>query len=420
MSPPRSTRWIVGKNTVAQIAGRAFGAGATLAITLLIAQKLGVIGYGEFTKIITYVAFFYLIADFGLNAVFLQQLQNESQQEHHQLWHALVILRLVLSLVLVFGSLLILLFLPQSDASGYTNMVKVGILLFSPTIIFQAILTSANAIFQKNLRYDLSMIATSIGSATSLVLVFIATQHEASLSAIISSLFVGSMVTAGIALFLVSTLHTSWKLSLDMDRIKKLFLSAIPLAATLIFNLVYFRLDSVILTLTRSTSDVGVYGLAYKFFEFPLVVPTFFMNSLYPLLITAKRNSQKQFLHLEKKAAAILFASSLVLVVIFWFTAPLLSLIKPEFSQSIPALRILTLGLPFFFLSSLTMWTLIALKKQTTLAVIYALAMTMNVLLNVWFIPLFGYLAAAWITTFSEALVLAVSGFILLKSNLTN
>ncbi|MBI2404934.1 oligosaccharide flippase family protein [Candidatus Gottesmanbacteria bacterium] len=322
MSPPHSTRWLVGKNTIAQIIGKAVGAVVTFAITLLIAQKLGAIGYGEFTKIITYVTFFYLIADFGLNAVFLQQVQNESQQEYHRLWHALIMLRLVLSLVFVFGSLLLLPLLPSSNASGYTNMVKVGILLFSPTIIFQALLTSTNAIFQKNLRYDLSTIATSIGSATSLVLVFIAMQQEASLIAVISSLFVGSMVTAGIALFLATTLHTSWTVSWDGNGMKKLFLPALPLAATLLLNLVYFRADSVILTLTRPTSDVGIYGFAYKFFEFPLVVPTFFMNSLYPLLLAAKRHSQKQFLHLAKKAAGILFAF-LLWVSLFSFSHPL-------------------------------------------------------------------------------------------------
>ncbi|KKU85598.1 MAG: Polysaccharide biosynthesis protein [Candidatus Gottesmanbacteria bacterium GW2011_GWA2_47_9] len=90
-------------------------------------------------------------------------------------------------------------------------------------------------------------------------------------------------------------------------------------------------------------------------------------------------------------------------------------MIKSDFSASIPALRVLSLGLPFFFLTSLTMWTLIALKKQWALAGIYGLSMVINIALNLWLIPVYGYMAAAWITVLSEGVVLLLSGIFLLK-----
>ena len=35
----------------------------------------------------------------------------------------------------------------------------------------------------------------------------------------------------------------------------------------LFFNVVYFHIDSIILTFFRSTSEVGIYGFAYKVFD---------------------------------------------------------------------------------------------------------------------------------------------------------
>ncbi len=412
--PHSSTRWLVGKNTAAQLLGKAISSGIALILTILIARRFGAAGYGDFTKITTYVAFFYLIADFGLNAVYLQQLQSVSQEKKYRLWHALLVLRLFLATGLVLISLLMLPFLPGTGSQGYTNLVKLGILLFSPTIILQAMLVTANAVFQQRLRYDLSAVATSIGSLISLILVFVAPQY--SIIPTVGALLLGMMATAGIAIFFSLRLHKSWTLSTDIPMMKQLFVSGLPLAATLLFNLVYFRADSIILTLTRSTAEVGIYGFAYKIFEFPLVIPTFFMNSLYPLLLGANQQPHR-FSHLLKKSGIILLLSSIFFVAIFWFTAPLATFIKPEFSQSILPLRILVMGLPFFFLSSLTMWSLIARKKQVTLAAIYAVAMAGNILFNLWLIPSYGYVAAAWVTVASEAFVLALSGLILLKSS---
>jgi len=56
------------------------------------------------------------------------------------------------------------------------------------------------------------------------------------------------------------------------------------------------------------------------------------------------------------------------------------------------------------------MWILIAKKKQMLLLKIYGISMIINIVLDVLFIPTYGYMAAAWITGICEAIVLAMSG----------
>lgn len=398
------TQWKIAWNMVSQMMGKIVGGGAMLLVSILIARSFGAEGYGDFTKITSFVAFFYLLVDFGLNAVYLQRKSD---------WAALLGMRVFGGILLMFLAIAILSFLPQGESQGYTGLVRLGIILFTPTILTQGLIVSANAIFQKHLRYDFATLALTSGSIVTVLLVWGAVYGLSSRVGVIgvtTSLLFGLCVTAIVSLFFVRQIEHPIRLSFDRATGKALFIAALPLGITLLFNQVYFRVDSFVLAITRSTAEVGFYGLAYKMFELPIVIPTFFMNSVYPLMIV--QNAQK-FHKIIWKSGIVLLLSSLFSLVVFWFTAPLLTSIRPEFEGSILLLRVLTLGLPFFFLSSLVMWALIALGKQIALAGIYGSLMVVTIVLDILVIPTFGSVGAAWITVGSEALVLLISGAVL-------
>ncbi len=403
-----STKWKVVWNTASQLVGKVVGSGAMLLVSIMIARSFGAQGYGDFTKITTFVAFFYLFVDFGLNAIYLKRNSD---------WATLLGMRIVGGVLLMFLAIASLSFLPQGETQGYTGLVRLGIILFSPTIFLQGLIVSANAIFQKRLRYDLATLALSIGNIIIVVLVAGAVYGLSSRVGVIgvtTSLLLGLSVTAIVSLFLVRHIEGPIRISLDKKTANALFMASLPLGLTLLFNQVYFRIDSFVLTLSRSTSEVGFYGLAYKMFELPLVIPTFFMNSVYPLFV--KQLNQESGIrnqgikHMVKKILLFMIPTSIFMILVLWYAAPLLLYIRPEFAESISLLRILTLGLPFFFFSSLVMWALIALGKQIILALIYGSLMTLTIVLDILIIPKFGAIGAAWITVGSEALVLFISG----------
>jgi len=304
--------------------------------------------------------------------------------------------------------------IPSGYDQGYTGLVRLGIYLLLPAIVLQAVITTTNAYFQKMLRYDLSALAQSAGSlsmvVTAVALTFIPLVGGPILGTL--SLFIGSMVTAAAALFLITPLARNIRPIVHFSRYRSLFLAATPLGFALIFNLIYFHADSVILALTRPTGEVGIYGLAYKVFELPLVIPIFFMNSVYPLWLRPTQHKQRSDRNIFTTSFVFLVLSAMVIGVMMWFSAPFVTLIRPEFAQSVMPLRVLLLGLPVFFVSALLMWFLIAKKLQSTLLLIHGIAMGMNIVANIIFVPVFGYMAAAWITISSEAFVLAMSGLV--------
>jgi O-antigen/teichoic acid export membrane protein len=402
-----SSRSVVVINTSAQLVGKFFGAGTTFILSFIIARQFGASGFGDFVKITTFVSFFFLIADFGLNALYLQRTDSEALP-------SLFGLRTIGSIGLMFISIAVLAFLPQSTSQGYTSLVRLGIIVFSPAIIFQALITSANAVFQKHLRYIDATVAVVAGSAVTLGILWLVwvTNIEIGGGVLgVVALLGGSLTTAIISLWFAHRI-TPLSITFSFSSMGKLFIASVPLGLTLISNVIYAHADSVVLTLTRASVEVGTYGLAYKVFETILVLPTFFMNAVYPMMLVAHRR-QDVFMSLVKKTASVLLVSSIVLFIAAWFFAPYFVLIRPDFLPSILYLRILVLSLPIFFLSSLTMWMLVTYKRQWHLAWIYGSGMLLNIGCNIWLVPQFGPVASAWITVFSEGLILAVSCMIL-------
>lgn len=400
----------IAANTIYQLIGKAITTATTLIATIFIARTYGPQNFGNFTLITTYVALFYLIADFGFNAIVLEKIQNQNTKKEY--FKTLLGLRLFWSFILVFLSISFLSLLPQTH--GFNGAVRIGIIIFSLSIITQSLSTTANIIFQNKLRYDQASIALFAGSLLNLILIIFFTTHNAPLIFIIISFLLGNVLTSLTSLFLSKKTDSEIDLlpSFDFSKFKEIFISAIPLGITLVFNLIYFRADTFILALTRSQEEVGNYGLAYRFFEAVLVLPTFFMNSLYPLFLSVKNNPESLKKIVSKSFKILLIISTFTTIVLLIIAPNLISISGGAmFDQSTTALRLLSLSFPSFFLSALYMWLLITLGKRKTLAIVYGISMILNIVLNIIFIPIFGIPAAALTTLFGETIILLLTYF---------
>ncbi len=401
-------------NTASQIVGKFTTATSSLIITILIGRTLGPAGYGDFTKIFTFVGYFYTFADFGFNAIYIKQ---ETKSETGNLIRYLFGLRLLISISLAIAAMLISLALPYNSALGlgFSPLVKVGIAIASLTIITQALFTTANAVFQKNLRYDLSTIASVIGTFLILALTILAVLEKSPIFFYVAAYVFGGITFVTIAYFLILKKFNLSILPLFSKTVfQKLLSAAWPIGMALIFNLIYFRVDVLILSYTWPSQEVGLYGIAYQFFEVALAVPIFFANALYPLLSNLYIQSQSEYQKQTKLWTLILFVFSLALSLALMVAAEIIPiLLGSRFAPSKTALIILALGMPFFFISALFWHMIIIHNKQKTLIAIYGLGAIFNITSNLIFIPKYGFLAAAITTVASEALVLLLLALVL-------
>lgn len=402
------TLYKVSQQTAWQILGKAVTSLSTILILGLITRTYGEDGTGIFTLSLALLAFFTLATDLGFNS---HLMPNFLKEDVTLAFRKLLGLRLILSLLLVFLAGGVILLWPAEQL-----LFKQITLLGLVSIVQAAVFMSTNAIFQGKLRFDLSVISLSLGTLVILGSVFYVARLELGLNVLMFGYIAGWITTGIFTLYFakgfVKSLLPLWDFQYTKDLIRQVW----PISLTLVLNVVYFRLDAFIISFTRNFVDVGVYNLSFQIFQSLLVIPAFIMNSFYPVMIRNFNENKKRFREHLLKASLIMFTVASMGTILTLLLSPLvIDLISggKGFGGSATSLRILSLGFPAFFVSSVLMWTLVTLRKYKTMLIIYLIGLAFNATLNLILIPQYSYLAAAGVTVLSEYLILILQIIIL-------
>jgi len=379
----------IASNTLAQLVAKFFGAGLTLLTTYYTIRLAGIDLYGDLTKILVLVAVGFTSIDFGLNAQGLRQGKDDlSMQKSLQ---NILFTRLFLSFLIIGALNLLVVVLP----GGYSSQLKSIFWLASLAIIFQGIYTSGNAWFQYKLSYWRSTISVIIGSLVTTLLTFYYLKSSPTLSHLILANTLGYLTMSVSTLFLLPRLSILFPLSSVLPTLRR----SLILGFILIASVLASKIDTIMLGIFRLSSEVGQYGFAYRIFDVILVLPVFVMNSLYPILL--KGNSWKIVL----KTIYVMGAIGVFIAIATYLSSPLIVFIKPGLSISINVIKILSFGLPFFYLTAPLMWHLISIRKEKIVLLVYASAAVFNGVSNYFFIPHYGAYAAATLTGLTELFI---------------
>ena len=400
----------ISQQTFWQIIVKIATSGSGLIVLGIVTRTYGETGTGNFTLALTYLAYFYTIADFGFNAHVMDKLQVTNSKYQLE-WQKLLGVR-----ILWGGFLTILsIFLAYILFPSFSNDFKLAVLIGSPIILFYALNITSLALFQVKHRYDLDIFPTILGVSICLLLVWLAASNGLPVYLAILGYLIAWFIHSFGTFILTKKFITSLKPLFETSYIKKLFINSWPIAGTLVLNTVYFRVDSFILAFYYPASEVGLYNVAYQIFQSLMVLPVFIMNAFYPIMLETLKLSADKFKNQIKIASVGLFFSSLIVGFLTFSLAPLaINLITGSgFEGSITSLRILAFSFPAFFLSALLMWVMIAKKMYKKMFVIYFIGLIFNLVANVIYIPSGSYIAASWITGISEYLILALQIVIL-------
>lgn len=397
--------------TLWQVSGKAITSVTTLFLLGFVSRSFGSSGVGYLTLALSYIGFFALFVDLGLNGYLLPKFLESN---YEKVWQKLFGLRLLMAAISVGFAYTLILLLPGINES-FKNLVLIGAFI---AIFEQAIFSCATVIFQSKLRYDLAAYATTLGYIGIIVSAAFANYFNLGLGFFMLSYAFGWIILSLLSLILVFKFTKTILPEYDLKFIKNVFKSSWPISATLILNLIYFRLDSFFISWFRNFSEVGIYNLAYQVFQSALVLPVFIMNGYYPLMVKNLNENKDKFLISLKKAFILMLGLGFAgTVATFIFGDFIINIIAGNnlFSDSATVLKILSLGFPLFFISALLMWVLVTLKEYKILVRIYFFGLVVNIVLNLIFIPQFSYIAASIITVLSEGVILVLQILFLRK-----
>lgn len=377
-----------------------------LIILGLITRQYGENGTGEFTLGLVYLSFFYILVDFAFNAHILSKFQSSSVELE---WRKLLGVRIIWGVFLTLLAVLILLLLPyHPPLLGFSPNFKLVAIFGLANIFLQGIITTSSGLFQAKLKYQFNIFGPIFGAILGTLLIFYLTHLKLPAYFVVLGYLIAWFSEASFSLIFVKKIINNIYPIFDLSYLKKLILEVWPFSSTLVLNVIYFRADAFMLQYFHPSAEVGTYNVAYQIFQAILVLPTYIMNSFYPMMIQTFRLNIASFIAQVKKAAIGLLTLSLIISFIIYFLSPFIirTITGGGFVGSSTSLRILSLAFPAYFLSALLMWVMVTKKMYKKLLIIYSLGLFFNLVANLILIPKYSYIAASWNTGISEYFIL--------------
>lgn len=190
----------------------------------------------------------------------------------------------------------------------------------------------------------------------------------------------------------------SWKIS------KELLKDSWPLILSSIIVSIYMRIDQVMIKEFMQNSDVGQFSAAVRLSEAWYFIPTIICSSLFPAIINAKLKDDKLYNARLQRLYNLMVVLGIAIIfpVIFVSDWLIQILYGHAFSQSAAVLNIHIFSSVFVFLGVANQKWFISENLQVYNIICLGFGMVANVVLNIFLIPSFGILGAAYATLISQ------------------
>ncbi|MDP3043652.1 MAG: flippase [bacterium] len=406
----------VAYNTIIQIISKIIATILGLIAIAVMARYLGREGFGQYTTIVTFLSFFGIIADLGLTLITVQMISQPNVDENKILSN-LFSLRLISAVVFLGIAPLTVIFFP------YEPIIKLGVAIASLSFFFIALNQILTGLFQKNLRMDKVSIAEVAGKiilAAGVILVYY-------LDLGLLNMLVAAVAASAVNFllhYLFSRRFARIKLCFDFAVWREIAKKSWPLAITIIFNLIYLKTDTLLLSLIKRPSEigiiaeVGIYGAAYRVIDVLITMPFMFAGLILPILTARWAKGEKQgFNNVLQKSFDMMAMFAIPLVVGAQFTAKdiMVLVAGPDFEASGPILQVLIAAAGIIFLGCMFAHAIIALDKQKKIIGFYIFTAVTAVIGYLILIPRYSYFGAAWVTIYSEITIALASFYLVWK-----
>ncbi len=293
----------------------------------------------------------------------------------------------------------------------YEPDVRTAILLAGVPLLFGMLTSTFVAILQSRLRMGRAVIGDVIGRALSLGLVLVASSRSTSASTrccgrrrggALATLVVTWLVTSGLAQIRPLADTAVWRTLLK---------AAVPLGLALAINALYFRADTLIISLYEPYDEVGLYTLAYRMLELAARGRHGLPQLDLPDHLGGRRARRAARAACDPGLDEVCVVLGAPLVAAGLVLAPkIIELAGGEdFADAAEPLRILLAAGALAWVNGVFGFALIARDRQASALWLNLAALTFNVALNFLLIPRYGIVVAAIVTVASELLILVGS-----------
>jgi O-antigen/teichoic acid export membrane protein len=374
-----------------------------------ITRYLGKDGFGNYATVLAFLSFFASLADLGLYHISTREISRSGADEK-MIMGNIFALRVISALGILIVSPLVVLFF------NYPLIVKQGIVIAAASFLFSSGYQILNGVFQKNLAMDRVAVGELAGKIVQVATVVLAVKLQLSFNWIVASLLF-NMLVSFMVVFLWSRKYLHFSLQFNFGYWKKFLKESLPIGIGSVIVFAYFKMDTILLSVLKTSADVGIYNAAYKVLENISFFPAMIIGLVLPILSLTVFTNKARFEDVSNKTFKVFVILVVPLVTgTLFLSKEIIQLIGGgQFVESAAVLEILVFALAAIFFGNFFNNILIAGNLQKKLIIIWSAAAVGNIGLNLAIIPKFSYLGAAYISTGTEIFVAFFAGYYVWK-----
>lgn len=401
---PVSMKRIV-NNTVISLMGQLVTWISTLLLTIAYGRFLGDSKFGELYLAMNFVA----LVGFPLESSFNSQLTRDVAQQPEK---AMRYLTNVLLLKWLLWFLLYSLILFLCWVLGYSPEERFLVAISGITLLCSSMASMFASLHYAFERSVFPVIGTILEKGLSALIGILLLRQGAGVQAMVFVLLGGasiSMVWQASWFFRLFGIHIIF----DMSLIKKLTRTGVPFLIYGILGVIYYRIDTFLLSLMASTAVIGWYGAGYRLFDTMVFLPGLVIGTImYPVFSKLSATSEEALKMAIEKSMNFLLFCGIPMATAFIVAAPnIIGFLyhRPEFANTIPVLQWLAPGMVFLYANSVATSILISSGQEKKITILAAVALVFNLGLNLLLIPRYLQVGAAAVTSLTELLLLCIS-----------
>lgn len=386
---------------------------STVALSLysirLITGYLGQDGFGKYSTVLAFFAFFSALADLGLSSVTAREISREGADES-KILSKILALRLTTSfIVFLLAPFLVIFF-------NYAPDLKIGIVIAAGAILFSTLSLMLNGVFQKRVAMDKVALVEFLGKLFQVAMVVFVVRADLGFLAVASTLL-ASLSFNAIVVFFLSRRFVKFSPHIDVAYWKTFLRESLPMGATAIITFAYFKMDTILLSVLQTNAHVGIYNVAYKIMENLIFFPAMLAGLILPLLSRFIYTNRVNFEEIANKTFKVFVIIVIPIVAGTWFlSSDIIRFVSgSDFSESAPVLRVLIFALACIFFGNYFNMLLVVGNAQKKLMQTLFFVAVFNILLNLFLIPRFSYMGAASASLATELLVVIVTSLLVRK-----
>jgi O-antigen/teichoic acid export membrane protein len=381
------------------VRGLGYGLGVLLvaAASVFLLRYLGVADFGRFATIMSLIAIVSGVTDAGLTAVGARDLPLRPRGAQPRLLANLLGLRLLLTPLGVIGAAAF------AVIAGYDDELVLGTVLAGAGLV----LINAQATMMLPLQVDLRIgrltAAEVLRQALTVAGIVVLVAAGASLLPFFTvPIIVGLGVLAASPALVGPNLV--FRAAFDRREWRTLLRETLPLAASLVMSVIYFRVLIIVVSLISIAEETGLYATSFRVFEILFGLPTLVLTVALPVLAVAHDDRARLRYVLQRMTEVGAITAVFLAILIVIVARPMIDLLGgSEYADAAPILRIQAFALVAVFLGQVWQLGLISIRRQSALVFANGVALVLVLALGVPLIAAYDATGAAIAAIVAEA-----------------